>query len=110
MSWGDQECSLDPSTVVPIVVCILIRPGNDALFYSIRSILCALELGLGVLKFDPCERRDPLKFLIIKNVFLGIFLGCPPLYPDNNKQMLTKREKITKDGTRQAREEIKPAI
>ena len=78
-----EQCSLDPGTVIPVVVYILICPGEDTLFYSIRSLLRALELGLGILELDPGERRNSLKFLIIKNVFLGVSLGRSPLYPDN---------------------------
>jgi len=77
--------SLDPVTVVPIVIWFVIYSGNDALFYSICSILRALELSLGILELDPGECRNSLEFLIVKNVFLGVLLGRFSPYPDNER-------------------------
>jgi hypothetical protein len=42
-----------------------------------------LKLSFGILELNPSERRNPLKFLIIKNVSLGVLLGRSPPYPDS---------------------------
>ena len=80
-----ERYSLNPGIVIPIVVCVFVISGDDALFYSICSLLCALELSFCILELDPGEFRNPLKFLIVKNVFLRILLGRSPLYPDNKQ-------------------------
>lgn len=80
MYCGEDQCSLDPG-IVSVVVRILVYPGDNALFHSVCSLLCALELSFGILELYPGECRNPLKFLIVENVFLGALVGRPPLYP-----------------------------
>jgi len=104
-----EQCSLNPGTVVPVVIRILVDPGNDAVFYSICGLLCALEFSLGILELDSGECRNPLKFLIVKNVFLGALLSRSPLYP-GRKRAIYRVKGYSKSETYQAREEIKPDI
>jgi len=78
-----EQCSLDPGTVVPVVVYIVVYTGEGALFNGICSLLRALELNLCILELDPGECGNSLKFLIVKNVFLRVLSGRTPLYPDN---------------------------